>query len=186
MLGRGRRQERREERREKRATFGLRGNADRYRMREKLISIGDDFWIEDENGNRAFKVDGKALRLRKTLIIEDPRGAALFKIQDRPIRVREVMEVEDAGGANVATVAKAMITPLRERFTVTPASGGQLRAQGNIVDHEFTIEDNGKKIAEISKRWFRVRDTYGVEVAPGQNAPLILAIAVCIDQMTTR
>lgn len=186
MLGRHRRQERREERREERATFGLRGNAERYRMREKLISIGDDYWIEDENGQRAFKVDGKALRIRKTLIFEDVRGTALFKIQDRVLRVRDVMEIEDAAGANVATVAKAMITPLRERFTVNLASGGQLRAQGNIVDHEFTIENDGKKIAEISKRWFRVRDTYGVEVAPGENAPLILAIAACIDQMTTR
>ncbi len=59
--------ERREGRREERETFGARGNADRYQMREKLLSIGDDFWIEDESGRRAFKVNGKALRLRKTL-----------------------------------------------------------------------------------------------------------------------
>jgi uncharacterized protein YxjI len=182
LLGRGRREERREER----ATFGVRGNADRYQMREKLLSIGDDFWIEDESGRRAFKVNGKVLRLRKTLVIEDPSGTAVLQIQDRPIRVREVMEIENAAGATVATVAKAMITPLRERFTITQAAGGQLQAQGNIVDHEFTIEADGKKVAEVSKKWFRVRDSYGVEVAPGQNAVLILAIAVCIDQMTTR
>jgi uncharacterized protein YxjI len=182
MLGRGRREERREER----ATFGARGNADRYQMREKLLSIGDDFWIENESGQRAFKVDGKALRLRKTLIIEDPQGTALVQIQDRPIRIRDVMEIEDAAGATIATVAKAMITPLRERFTVTVAAGGQLQAQGNIVDHEFNIEADGKKVAEVSKKWFRIRDSYGVEVAPGQNAVLILAITVCIDQMTRR
>lgn len=182
MLGRGRREERREER----ATFGARGSAERYQLREKLISIGDDFWIEDESGRRAFKVNGKALRLRKTLVIEDPSGAAVLQIQDRPIRVRDVMEIEDAAGATVATVAKAMITPLRERFTITLAAGGELHAQGNIVDHEFTIEADRTKVAEVSKKWFRIRDSYGVEVAPGQNAALILAIAVCIDQMTTR
>ena len=54
--------ERREGRREERETFGARGNADRYQMREKLLSIGDDFWIEDESERRAFKVNGKALR----------------------------------------------------------------------------------------------------------------------------
>jgi uncharacterized protein YxjI len=155
-------------------------------MREKLLSIGDDFWIQNESGQRAFKVDGKALRLRKTLIIEDPQGTALVQIQDRPIRIRDVMEIEDAAGATIATVAKAMITPLRERFTVTVAAGGQLQAQGNIVDHEFNIEADGKKVAEVSKKWFRIRDSYGVEVAPGQNAVLILAITVCIDQMTRR
>ncbi len=181
MLGR----DRREERREERATFGARGDAQRYQMREKLMSIGDDSWIEEASGNRAFKVNGKALRLRKTLIIEDPSGAAVFRIQDRPIRVREVMEIEDPAGATVATVKKAMITPLRERFTIDVAAGGEMRAQGNIVNHEYEIEAAGTKVAEVSRKWFRVRDTYGVEVAPGQNAALILAIAVCIDQMTT-
>ena len=152
-------------------------------MREKLLSIGDDFWIEDESRRRAFKVNGKALRIRKTLVIEDPAGDALVQIQDRPVRIRDVMEIEDATGASIATVAKAMISPLRERFTVKLATGGQLQAQGNIVDHEFSIEADGKKVAEVSKRWFRIRDSYGVEVAPGQNAVLILAVAVCIDQM---
>lgn len=179
MLGR----ERREERREERATFGARGNADRYQMREKLLSIGDDFWIEDESGRRAFKVDGKALRLRKTLVIEDAGGKALVRIQDRPVRIRDVMEIEDASGATIATVKKAMITPLRERFTIDLAAGGELSAQGNIVDHEFEIESGRTKVAEVSKRWFRVRDTYGVEIAPGQDAVLLLAITVCIDQL---
>ena len=39
------------------------------------------------------------------------------------------------------------------------------------------------KIAEVSEKWFRVRDGYGVEVTPGQNDALLLAITVCIDQM---
>lgn len=186
MLGRGRRVERREERRDERATFGLRGTAERYQMREKLLSIGDDFWIEDGSGSRAFKVNGKALRVRKTLLIEDPSGTTLLQIQDRPIRVREVMDIENAAGAKVATVAKAMITPLRQRFTITLTNGGQLQAQGNIIDKEFTIEADGRKVAEVSRKWFRIRDSYGVEIAPGQNAVLMLAITVCIDQMTTR
>jgi uncharacterized protein YxjI len=180
LLGRGRREERREER----ATFGPRGNADRYQMREKLLSIGDDFWIEDESGRRAFKVNGKALRLRKTLVIEDPSGAALVQIQDRPIRIRAVMEIEDATGATIATVAKAMITPLRERFTATLAAGGELQIQGNIVDHEFTIEADGKKVAEVSKKWFRVRDTYGVEINKGEDEALVLAAVVALESLT--
>ena len=55
--------------------------------------------------------------------------------------------------------------------------------QGNIVDHEYEIEDDGRKIAEVSKKWFRVRDTYGVEIAPGEDAALVLAVTVAIDTM---
>ena len=179
MLGR----DRREDRREERQTFGRHGDATRYQMREKLLSVGDDSWIEDESGRRAYKVNGKALRLRKTLVIEDASGNELLQIQDRPVHIRDVMEIEGPDGQTLATVKKAMITPLRERFSIDVAGGADMSAHGNIVDHEFEIEADGTKVAEVSKKWFRVRDSYGVEVAPGQNDALLLAVTVCIDQM---
>ena len=58
--------------------------------------------------------------------------------------------------------------------------------QGNVVDHEYEIEADGTKIAEISKRWFRVRDTYGIEIAPGRDEILVLAVAVAVDAMAGR
>lgn len=176
MRGRERRQERRERRRG--------GGATRYRMREKLIAFGDDFWIEDEGGDRAFKVNGKALRVRDTLIFEDPDGHELAKIQERKVRVRDSMEIEDPDGGRIALVQKALVDPLRERFSVEVDDGPDLSVHGNLVDHEYEIEQDGDKIAEVSKRWFRVRDTYGVEIQPGHDDALILAVTVCIDQMT--
>ena len=154
-----------------------------YRMREKMLSIGDDFWIENEAGERAFKVDGKALRIRETLVLEDLGGNELLKIQERKLRVRDTMAIE-RDGDTVATVKKKMITPLRERFKAELSSGGEYEVKGNIVDHEYEVEHDGREIAKVSKRWFRVRDTYGVDVEPGQDDALILAITVAIDQMT--
>ena len=154
----------------------------RYQMREKLFAIGDDFWVETEGGQRAFKVDGKALRVRSTFILESPSGEELVKIQEKTLRVRDTMEIEH-NGDTVATVKKALVTPLRDRFSIDLKDGGELSAKGNIVDHEYEIERDGHKIAEISKRWFRVRDTYGIEIAPGENDALILAATVCIDEM---
>ena len=157
----------------------------RYQMREKLFAIGDDYWVETEGGERAFKVDGKALRVRDTFILESPSGDELFKIQEKKVRVRDTMEIEHDGDT-VATIKKALITPLRDRFAIELEAGGELSAKGNIVDHEYEIERDGETIAEISKRWFRVRDTYGIEVAPGQDDALILAAVVCIDEMAGR
>jgi uncharacterized protein YxjI len=150
-------------------------------MREKMFSIGDDFWIETESGERAFKVNGKALRIRETLVVESPSGEELFTIQEKKLSVRDKMEVE-RGGRTVATVKKALVG-LRDRFSIEVEGGGDLSAKGNVVDHEYEIERDGDKVAEVSKRWFRVRDTYGIEVAPGQDEALILAIAICIDRM---
>ena len=52
-------------------------------MRERMIAIGDDFWIENADGDRVFKVNGKALRIRQTLAFEDAHGNELLKIQER-------------------------------------------------------------------------------------------------------
>jgi uncharacterized protein YxjI len=165
----------------------LRGRRDdggtKYRMREKLFAIGDDFWIEDGDGERVFKVDGKALRFRDTLVLEDRSGTELFKVQEKKLHIRDTMEIE-SGDRTVATIKKALITPLRERFSIEVADGEDMEAKGNIVDHEYKIERGGEKVAEVSKRWFRIRDTYGIEIAPGQEEALILAVTVCIDQMT--
>ena len=157
----------------------------RYRMREKIFAIGDDFWIETEDGQRAFKVNGKALRIRSTFILESPNGEELLKIQEKKLLIRDTMEVE-RNGHTVAKIQKALITPLRDRYSIELDDGGELSAKGNIVDHEYAIERDGEKVAQVSKRWFRVRDTYGIDIAPGENQALILAATVCIDEMARR
>jgi uncharacterized protein YxjI len=155
-----------------------------YRMRQKLVSIGDDFWIEDEHGERVFKVNGKALRVRDTMVFEDLNGRELFKIHEKMLHLRDTMAIQDGDGHDVATVKKALITPLRERFEVKVEHGEDLEVKGNVVDHEYKIERDGEKVAEVSKKWFRVADTYGVEIEQGQDPALILAVTAVVDSMT--
>lgn len=166
----------------------LRGHRDeanmtRYRMREKLFAIGDDFWIENEAGQRAFKVNGKALRVRDTLVLETPNGEELFSVQSKMLHIRDTMNIE-RNGRKVASIKKALVSPLRDRFSIDVEDGEDMEAKGNIVDHEYKIESDGDQVAEVSRRWFRVRDTYGVEIAPGKDDALVLAVVICIDQMT--
>ena len=155
----------------------------RYKIRQNLISIGDDFWIENEEGKRVFKVDGKVLRIRKTLVLEDMNGKKLAQIQERLLTIKDTMVVEDADGKDIATIKKALIAPFRDKWDVKVKNGPDLDVQGNILDHEYTIKQGRDKVAEISKKWFRLTDTYGVEIDPGQNDILILAVAIAIDMM---
>jgi uncharacterized protein YxjI len=158
--------------------------ASHYRMREKLVSIGDDYWIENSSGDKVFKVNNKAVRVRETVIFEDAHGNELCKIQERKVRIRDSMEIEGPDGHSVAKIHKAMITPLRDRFVVKVGDGPDLEIQGNILDHEYRIGEGRDKIAEVSKRWFRIRDTYGVEIGPGQNDVVILAVTAALEMMT--
>lgn len=157
--------------------------SNRYKIRQKMISIGDDFWIENAKGQKVFKVDGKALRLRKTLEFEDAKGRKLAQIKERILAVKDTMVIEDAHGRDIATVRKALIAPLRDKWNVNVKGGENLVVQGNILDLEYDIRQGRRKVAEVSKKWFTITDTYGVEIAEGQNDILILAISVAVDMM---
>ena len=153
-------------------------------MREKLLSIGDDYWIENDRGERAFKVDGKAVRVRETFVLEDTSGNEVARIQERKLSIRDKIAVE-RDGDTVATVHKALVG-IRDRFAIDVEDGADMKAHGNIVDHEYEIERDGDTVATISKKWFRVRDAFGVDVAAGEDAALILALTVAIDSLTSR
>src|SRR3954467_10279852 len=107
----------------------------RFQMREKLVSIGDDSWIEDDHGDRVYKVDGKAMRIRDTFVLEDRGGNEVAKIQERKLRVRDAMAIE-RDGRTVATIHKALVG-FRDRFRIELEDGEELRAHGNILDHEY-------------------------------------------------
>jgi uncharacterized protein YxjI len=123
------------------------------------------------------------LRVRDTLFFEDPHGKKLCKIQTKIARIKDSMEIEGPDGGRMAMVKKALITPLRDRWVVKIGNGPDLDVQGNILDHEYSIGEGRDKIAEVSKKWFRLRDTYGVQVEQGQNDVLLLAVTVAIDMM---
>ena len=157
--------------------------AHKYRMRERLIAFGDDYYIEAANGTRAFKVDGKVLRVRDSLDIKDMTGNVVVSIQERIARARDTMDISQ-GGRQVAEVHKAIFTPVRQRFTVDmKGATHDWEAQGNILDHEYEITQGGRPVAAVSKKWLRLVDTYEVDITPGHDDALVLAIAVCIDQM---
>ena len=172
------------ERQADRREFGVGGSAYRYQLRQKLLSFGDDYWIENADGDRCFRIDGKALRLRRTLDFEDTHGTKLCRIQTRVMHIRDTMVIEKPDGTNIALVHKKLITPLREKWRVEVENGDDLDIHGNVVDHEYTFEADGRKLAEATKRWFRVRDTYGIQIAPDADTVLILAATVALDAMT--
>jgi uncharacterized protein YxjI len=161
----------------------LRGRRDddrrRYQMRERLISIGDDYWIEDDTGARVFRVDGKAVRLRDTWVLEDAAGREVATIRERKLSVRDAITIDLGEGH--ATVKKALVG-IRDRFVVDVDGGDDLKIHGNVVDHEYEVERNGDRIAEVSKKWFRIRDTYGVQIETGQDDIILLAATVAMDQ----
>jgi uncharacterized protein YxjI len=152
----------------------------RYRIRQKLFSIGEDYWVTDDRGARVYKVDGKLIRLRKSLVLEDADGHGVLTVHEPMLSWRDTMDIDSPQGMRIATVKKATLAPLRARWTVDTA-GGELYVTGDVAGHEYRIERGGQTLAAVSAKWFEPSDDYGVEVYPGAETTVMLAIAAVLD-----
>lgn len=159
----------------------------RFLVRERVFGIGDDFWVEDEHGRRVFLVDGKKLRLRQTFQLKDEQGEMVTVVRRKLISLWHSMEVRSGqSGERLVTVRKKRFTLLRDRFRVLLADGGELTVHGNVLDKEFDIEHEGRRLARISRKWFRIRDTYAVDVDeqdPGADLAMLLSVAISVDAL---
>lgn len=153
----------------------------RYLLRQHLLSFGDDFTIKDEHGEAVYKVDGRAFTLlREKLSFEDTAGAELAFIRERLIALTPSYEIL-RGGEVAAVVKKDLVNLFRVGFTVDVPGPDDLEATGSLLEHEYTFRRGGRVVATVSKRWFALSDTYGVDIAPGEDDVLLLASTVVID-----
>ncbi len=152
----------------------------RYQLRQKLLSFGDDYVIKDETGREVFYVDGKVFAIGDKLSFQDMQGNELARIRQRIIAIGKTYEIERSGHTTI--IHKHLFTLFNCKFSVDVPGPNDLEAKGNLLDMEYEFVDSrGHRVAEASKRWFRLADAYGVEIATGQDDVLILACAVVID-----
>jgi uncharacterized protein YxjI len=154
----------------------------KYLLRDRMFSIGDDFWITTEHGEKMFLVDAKILRVADTFELKDQHGHKVAVIKKKLVSIRDAMKIEREGEV-IATVKKKMFTPFRDKYAVELADGRELEVHGNLLDHEFDIDERGHRIARVSRKWFSFRDTYGIDIHDDQDIPLVLCVAVCVDHM---
>jgi uncharacterized protein YxjI len=157
------------------------GTIDRmYVIRERFFSIGDDFDVMDEHGNKVLHVDGKVFSVRNKVVIEDLTGAEVASVHRHLIALRPTYEIQ-IGGEKAAEVRKKLFTPFREKFTIDVPGPDDLEMKGNLLDHEYTIELGGREVAAVSKRWLTIRDTYAVQVSADLDPLLIIGSVLALD-----
>lgn len=152
-----------------------------YQMRQKWLSFGDDYTVRDTNGREVFFIDGKVFTLRNTLIVKDMAGREHAVIQQKILAWGPTFEIL-RGGKVAAVVKKSLFTLFRCEFSVDVPGPDDLLAEGNFWDYEYKFTRHGQPVAHVSKRFFALTDTYGIDVADGEDDVLILASAVVIDQ----
>jgi uncharacterized protein YxjI len=151
-----------------------------YFIRERFLGLGDDFDITDESGRPVLHVDGKVLSLRDRLVLRDPSGHQVAEVTRKLVSLRPTYQVS-IGDEHAADVRKHLFTPFRERFTIDVPGPDDLEVAGDLFDHEFTVRRGGRTVATATRRLLTIRDTYAVDVVPGENELLILASVLAVD-----
>ena len=154
----------------------------RYVMRQKLLSLADNFTIKNEREQDVFLVKGKVFSFGDKLSFQDLAGNELVFIDQRLLNWSPTYELWK-GDELLAVVKRELFSFIHHRFTVDVPGPNDLEAEGDFLDHEYMITRGGSVVATVSKRWFSWTDTYGVEVADGEDDVLLLATAVVVDMV---
>lgn len=154
----------------------------RYLMKQKMFCFGDDFRIQNDAGQDVFFVDGRAFSIGDKLSFQDLAGNELAFIRQKLLAWGPTYEIH-RNGELAAVVKKELFTFFRCSFTIDVPGPDDLEAQGSFLDMEYAFTRHGEQVAEVSKRWFAWNDTYGVDIASGEDDVLILASTVVIDMI---
>lgn len=141
-----------------------------FALNQSLLSLGGDLWIEDDAGNRAFEVDGKAFSIRRTLELRDTAGRTLYTINRSLAHVRRTFEIKRADEI-VATIEEALLHLLGDRFTIHLADGTDLAVVGDWINREFHVTQAGVDVIVASRSLLSLHGGYGVEVGSGFDIP---------------
>ncbi len=153
-----------------------------YMMKQKLLAWGDDYYIKDNDGKDVYFVDGKAFTIGDQLSFQDLAGNELAFIKQRVLSWGKTYEISH-GGNVVATVKNDPLVLIQHQMTIEfPGTDADLDVQGSLGDHEYLVRRRGDIIATVSKKWFTLADTYGIDVRNAEDQVLLLAVAVVIDE----
>jgi len=154
----------------------------RYVMRQKILSLADNFTIKDEQERDIYVVKGKLFSFGDKLSFQDTAGNELVYIDQRLLNWGPTYELW-RGAELLAVVKRQLFSFIHHRFTVDVPGPNDLEAEGDFLDHEYTFTRDGSVVATVSKRWFSWTDTYGIEIADGDDPVLVLASAVVVDMV---
>lgn len=153
----------------------------RYIVHEKFFRMGEDNDILNEAGEPVYQVDGKVLSLHNLMIVNDLNGTELARVQRKILSLLAHYEIQFAGQTGMTEVHQRFSSPLHPKWTITSPGQTDLTMTGNFFGHNFTIEGNGQTVATISKQWISLTDSYGVDIADGQNDLLILCSVLALE-----
>jgi uncharacterized protein YxjI len=145
-------------------------------IKQHVFTWGDKFSIYDDAGNEKYSVEGEVFSFGKKLHLLDRYGAEIAFIEQKLFSFLPKNYISRAGHGTVEVVKE--FTFFHNVYSVEPL-GWQV--EGNFLDHDYTVESEGRIIATVAKEWFTWGDAYEINIADGLDPVPALAVVLVID-----
>jgi uncharacterized protein YxjI len=167
------------------AASRARRNNVRYHLKERFLTIKDDFIVRNDKGDIVFDVKGSFLRIGDYLRIYDRNSdEEIFSIKEKVFTYQKQYMFYQHD-AEIATIRRKQEPDfVNDFFEIDCANGSVLQLRGDFKAWDFELVDQYARIyGHISREFAFFGDQYTVDVPNGVDAPFVIAIAVVLDEM---
>ena len=151
----------------------------KYQVRQRLVSVGDDFDIRDEHGDKLYFVDGKGFTFGKDLAVKDMRKNRVARIRQKLFTFAPTYAIY-IHDTPVAVIKKRLFS-WRTRFLIDVDGTSNYETVGNMFLYDYKIYQDKRCVAQVSKKYFTFADSYGIHIEDDADQLLMLTMAIVID-----
>lgn len=153
----------------------------KYQIRQKILSFKDSFTIKNENEQDMFVVEGKVFSIGHKLNLNNINGNLLYYIEQKLFKLLPEYYIYNSSVTQVAMIKKKL-SFFKPKYIIE-SDFGVFELNGDILDHNFEVVKNNIVCAVVSKKWFALSDTYGVDINDNIDAAFILSLIIVIDMI---
>lgn len=144
-------------------------------IKQKVLTLGERFTVWDENNEAAYYVEGSFLKIPKQFIIYNTLGEKEAVIDRHLFRLFARYDIHTE--SSFVTV-KRHLSFFRQSFSI---EGINWRVEGDFLNHHYSIYERNMPIMTLRKHWFKIGDSYELDIRNQEDAVLALALAIAID-----
>ena len=154
-------------------------------VKNKLVSLGGNSFVLDENGNQKFKIKGKIISPTRKKMIYDMNGNLLYIVRNKFWHfLKDTCIVYNAEKQKVLTISENRFD-FKKEFVVQSfedeiSFSGKFFQFPNI---KLDVVKNGNVVGSLTKDFTIARDTYTLQINDEIDAELFVALVVAVDNI---
>ena len=133
-------------------------------LKKKILSVREHYNLEDRNGTKLGEADGNFIKLPAKFTVMDNNGSVLMRVEGKVFSLHRQFTFYDNVGQELGIMKKKIVKLIGEEYWVEKDGVEFMRIFGNFTEHDYQMEVNGAQVAEVHKKWFRIRDQLGVSI----------------------